>query len=207
MKREVVCRESKEDVKLKILNAAKKLFAKKGFEGTTVRQICDEAGVALALVSYHFGGKENVFFALFETFAPAFLQTEYTLEHPVEDLSALIRDFTLFRLAEPDLINILQQEIMMQSPRLERVQSVVHGLWRQLILILEKGKRDGWFHYDSLRHTVQSIIGTLVFARVTTFMDPVFIKAGEELPSSENEAAVVGHATAFIMNALQCRQA
>ncbi|AEI44863.1 TetR/AcrR family transcriptional regulator [Paenibacillus mucilaginosus] len=207
MKRETEGREVKEDVKLKILNAAKKLFAKKGFEGTTVRQICDEAGVALALVSYHFGGKENVFFALFETFAPEFLQTEYELKDPVEDLSSLIREFTLFRLAEPDLINMLQQEVMMQSPRLERVQSVIHGLWRQLIMILEKGRADGHFHYDSLRHTVQSIIGTLVFARSTAFLDPVFEQAGETAQASENGDEVVRYTTGFIMNALQCRQA
>ncbi|WP_426448527.1 TetR/AcrR family transcriptional regulator [Paenibacillus sp. S-38] len=207
MKRETEGREAKEDVKLKILNAAKKLFAKKGFEGTTVRQICDEAGVALALVSYHFGGKENVFFALFETFAPDFLQKEYELKDPVEDLSALIREFTLFRLAEPELINMLQQEVMMQSPRLERVQSVIHGLWRQLIRILEKGRADGHFHYVSLRHTVQSIIGTLVFARSTAFLDPVFQEAGEPGQASENGAEVVRYTTGFIMNALQCRKA
>lgn len=56
------------EMKMRILLAAKKLFAKQGFDGTSVRQICEEAGANVALVSYYFGGKENVFRALFENF-------------------------------------------------------------------------------------------------------------------------------------------
>ncbi|MFC4768110.1 TetR family transcriptional regulator [Effusibacillus consociatus] len=62
--------DQQQDVKMRILLAAKKLFAKQGFDGTSVRQICEEAGANVALVSYHFGGKENVFHALFDTFFP-----------------------------------------------------------------------------------------------------------------------------------------
>ncbi|SCW37150.1 transcriptional regulator, TetR family [Paenibacillus tianmuensis] len=193
------------DVKLKILNAAKKLFAKKGFEGTTVRQICDEAGVALALVSYHFGGKENVFYALFETFAPAFLVTEYELNDPVHDLQSFIREFTLFRLAEPELINILQQEVMMESPRLEKLQSIIHVLWRQLRLILEAGKAKGQFEFDSTRHTVHFIVGTLVFSRSSPFLDPVFRDENESAQpkAAETEASVAELTTKFILNGIK----
>lgn len=54
------------DSKLRILQSAKSLFASHGFDRTTVRQICEDADVNIALVSYHFGGKEKVFQALFE---------------------------------------------------------------------------------------------------------------------------------------------
>lgn len=56
------------DVKMRILLAAKKLFAAQGFDRTSVRQICEEAGANVALISYYFGGKDNLFFALFEAF-------------------------------------------------------------------------------------------------------------------------------------------
>ncbi|GHF26999.1 TetR family transcriptional regulator [Kordiimonas sediminis] len=45
----------------KILDAAEKLFADHGFDGVTLRQIADEAGVDLALASYHFGNKLGLF--------------------------------------------------------------------------------------------------------------------------------------------------
>lgn len=43
-----------------ILEAAWKLFSEHGFEDVSVRDLTNEAGVNLASVSYHFGGKDGV---------------------------------------------------------------------------------------------------------------------------------------------------
>jgi AcrR family transcriptional regulator len=42
----------------RILDAAEKLFARRGFHGVSVRDITQDAGVDVALVSYHFGSKQ-----------------------------------------------------------------------------------------------------------------------------------------------------
>ncbi len=42
----------------KIMDAAEKLFAQKGFHGASLRDITSAAGVDLALVNYHFGSKK-----------------------------------------------------------------------------------------------------------------------------------------------------
>src|ERR1700691_5782789 len=42
----------------RILNAAERLFARDGFEATSLRAITAEAGVNLAAVNYHFQSKE-----------------------------------------------------------------------------------------------------------------------------------------------------
>ena len=44
-----------------ILEAAKKIFAAKGFGAATVRDICEEAGVNIALVSRYFGSKRELY--------------------------------------------------------------------------------------------------------------------------------------------------
>ncbi len=49
-----------------ILESAEKLFAIKGFEASTVRDIADEAGVNLAMISYYFGSKEKMMESVFE---------------------------------------------------------------------------------------------------------------------------------------------
>lgn len=45
---------------LHILNAAEDLFANKGFEGTSVRDIAQKAEVNVAMISYYFGSKEKL---------------------------------------------------------------------------------------------------------------------------------------------------
>lgn len=45
---------------------AEALFAEKGFNGTSVREIADKAGINLAMVSYYFGSKEKLLEAIFD---------------------------------------------------------------------------------------------------------------------------------------------
>jgi len=49
-----------------IIVKAEELFAAKGYEATTVRDIAEAAGVNLAMISYYFGSKEKLLEALFK---------------------------------------------------------------------------------------------------------------------------------------------
>ena len=49
------------DKQLSIIRAAEELFAKHGFDGTSVRDIAHHANVNVAMISYYFGSKENLF--------------------------------------------------------------------------------------------------------------------------------------------------
>jgi AcrR family transcriptional regulator len=51
---------------LQIISTAEKLFAEKGFKGTSVRDIAEEAGINVAMISYYFGSKEQLMEAIFE---------------------------------------------------------------------------------------------------------------------------------------------
>lgn len=53
--------EKSEDSKQRILKAATKLFAHKGFEGTSIREICKEANVNVCMISYYWGGKKELY--------------------------------------------------------------------------------------------------------------------------------------------------
>ncbi len=50
-----------------IMDAAMRLFAEKGFEATTVRDISTLADVNVALINYHFGSKEGLLQTIIET--------------------------------------------------------------------------------------------------------------------------------------------
>ena len=56
-----------EDTRERILLASQKLFAEKGFDATSVRDITTEAKCNVASVNYHFGGKENLYLETFRS--------------------------------------------------------------------------------------------------------------------------------------------
>lgn len=49
-----------------IIEVAERLFAQKGFNGTSIRDIAQEADINISMVSYYFGSKEKLIEALFE---------------------------------------------------------------------------------------------------------------------------------------------
>lgn len=51
----------------KIINSAITLFARKGFESTSTREICRHAGVNLSLIPYYFGNKEGLYIDIIES--------------------------------------------------------------------------------------------------------------------------------------------
>jgi AcrR family transcriptional regulator len=54
------------DKQIQIMEAAERLFADRGFAGTSVRDIAEAAGVNLAMISYYFGSKEKLMEAMFQ---------------------------------------------------------------------------------------------------------------------------------------------
>ena len=68
------------DPRGRILEAACELFGEKGFKATTIREICKNAEVSLALVNYHFKSKQ----ALYEEILLTALENAFG-KNPVQD--------------------------------------------------------------------------------------------------------------------------
>ena len=99
---------TQENSKEKILKVAIKLFAEKGFDGTSIREICKEAEVNICMISYYWGGKKELYQGIIEdlvekqtVFAKSFIDLnksplEYTQEKRVELLLMILEKFVDF---------------------------------------------------------------------------------------------------------------
>jgi AcrR family transcriptional regulator len=54
------------DTRQRLLMAAGELFAQRGVEGVSIREICDRAEANVAAVNYHFGDKQQLYLATVE---------------------------------------------------------------------------------------------------------------------------------------------
>jgi len=59
-------REVPASTKARILEAAEEVFATKGFEGASTREIASKAGVNISSLHYHWESKETLYFAVFQ---------------------------------------------------------------------------------------------------------------------------------------------
>ena len=62
---EDISHDSTDDIRHKILDTAEELFSKKGFRGTSIRDITEWANCNIASVNYRFHGKENLYIEIF----------------------------------------------------------------------------------------------------------------------------------------------
>lgn len=83
-------REARERARESLLEAAIELFAERGVDGASVAEITRRAGVAQGLVSYHFGGKEQLIAAVMDRWFETVLSFAQVGGTPDEGLAAII---------------------------------------------------------------------------------------------------------------------
>ncbi|WP_051507376.1 TetR family transcriptional regulator [Saccharibacillus sacchari] len=194
--------KEEEHVKTRIVKAAKKLMAQKGFESTTVREICAEADANLSLVSYYYGGKEHVFEAVLETFIPIIEASEILGKRdldPVEGVCTLVREIVLFRGSDSGISRIVHQEMVRQTPRTVLVQKHIMPAWKLIRGFLEEGRNRGEFHFRSLDMTMVQLLGCVLFGDNQSGLVPIIV---EEFPDTDNQVADV---LAFVLGGIGYR--
>lgn len=146
-----------ENSKDKILTTATKLFARKGFDGVSIREICKEADVNLCMISYYWGGKQELYNAIVEemierqtNYAKTFLDLnsnpgKMSKKEQIDLLLLILDKFVEFFYANvsSDLVVFLIKE--QQKPDFIPIKKapVINYLRRLLAVIFEKMKMTG----------------------------------------------------------------
>jgi len=134
-----------------LLREAKRVFAAKGFEGATVKDLATAAGVNISLVSYHFGGKEGLYRTCLESFGMERVEsTERILRAAAsrEDFRVRMKlfaeDFIAIHFKEPDTCKMITRGIdSLDSVTAEVFQNVFLRVFNALHGFIQAGQRTG----------------------------------------------------------------
>ena len=155
------------DKQIQILEVAENLFAAKGFDGTSIRDISKEAKINVAMVSYYFGSKEKLLEALILHKTSGLKEQlvhliEENLE-PVEKINKLI-DLYVNRLnCNRGIYRILHFELASKKRvlELESFTEIKKSNLKSLELIIKEGQEKGVFRKDVIIPLITpTILGT-----------------------------------------------
>lgn len=137
---------------IQIIETAEKLFADKGFDGTSVRDIAEEAGINIAMISYYFGSKEKLLEALFSYRGEGItVKLEAMLKNkvltPIEKIFMMIDYYIEKFYTQPGFHKILSREQV--ANRRTATTEIIHNFKKrnkQLIKeLIQEGQRSGDF--------------------------------------------------------------
>lgn len=111
------------ETKAKIINTARILFADRGYEGTSVREIARTAEVNVASLNYHFASKENLFLEILKSgYIECSEQMRVLLEKNQGDLENTMVDFFRYFIENSPLL-ISHFKLMMSSQHSHNITS------------------------------------------------------------------------------------
>lgn len=158
----------KTDKREHILLVAEELFAGKGFDGTSVRDIAQLASVNLAMISYYFGSKENLLKELIEyrfSYIVSILEekTNDQLQSPWEKIEWLI-DFYVERIINNRRFHsIMSQEY--NTDRSQEIKALITSIKMQNLerikKIIAEGQRKQVFRKVDVEMTLATMMGTI----------------------------------------------
>jgi len=197
-----------EDTRRRLLLAARKLLAQKGFEGTSIRAVTEEAGANLGAVTYHFESKEKLYHAVLEEVLGPMRDQAQMLKSlpfsPLQRLEFFIRGMFQHLSENPDMPRFMVQEIVLGSEPAPPILDTVRTVAPVLVGIIQEGQ-----HVGTIRE------GDPVLMAISTLSQPIYLSimppvlAREDLKGSgvpQPRISPEDHAVEFVLSGLAARQ-
>lgn len=147
-----------------MMQAAVRVFADKGYHAATVRDIVNEADVAIGTFYFYFPDKETLFVHLFEETAAFLLQAIEQADEPVASLpaqlEAAIQAYINVAFYEPAVVQLLLVGGVGSVPslaerRAEYREKLIRVWQRPLMAALEQKKIEP----QNVRRTAEALVG------------------------------------------------
>jgi AcrR family transcriptional regulator len=134
-----------------ILQAAVRVFARKGFHASRVGDIAEEAGVAHGLLYHYFASKDELLETVFHDTWTDLLAAMRDVEESGAPAREQLRGVAAILLRswrrDPELVRVLVREVA-RSPQLQERLAEVGEAFAAIRRMIERGQADGDFRAD-----------------------------------------------------------
>ncbi len=166
------------DTEIKIKDAAKFLFLKKGFSATTTREIAKESNINLALLNYYFTSKRKLFEIImletlhdfFSKMVEVYNDEKTTLEEKLKLTSSKYIDMMI---AEPLLPTFVVNELKNNPSSFLKILKGKMIMKSKLVDQYKHGVKEGIYKKMEPIHFVTNILSLIVFPFISS---PIIIK-------------------------------
>ena len=162
-----MARKRSDDKRRRILQAAVKVFARKGYFASRVSEIARHADVADGTIYLYFRGKEDILVSLFDEVMSEHVERAREEMLAVEGAPARLRVLAEHHLrvlgSDRDLAVVFQVELRQSTKFMERFTASWLGRYFDLVGgVIEEGQREGTLRADVPRKLVtKAFFGTL----------------------------------------------
>ena len=193
---------STSDTSTRLRVAGRRLFARQGYDGASVRTITEEAGANLGAVTYHFGSKERLYEAVVDSALGPVRQrvTEAASVPgpPLERIEGVVRAIFAHLNENPDMPHFMLQQVTSGLEPIEPVQQTVQHVLGTLSTLVREGQKDGTILESDMMPTVIGIIAIPVHL---TLVGQLLSRAAG-LPGAVSPDRAEEHAVQFVTRAL-----
>ncbi len=150
----------------KLLKAAEEMFAERGFDGVSVRDITGKAGVNLGSLTYHFGTKEKLFAEVITRKSEPLVLVGRGIVNsrktPPEKLTALMEAYAMHILHDEPSLKVLFAEMLLGGTRLPKSTTDSVSLRnRMFIEVVKQGIKQGYFRKVDLESAAWNFFGMM----------------------------------------------
>lgn len=182
-----------------LTNAARRLFAKHGYEGTSVRAITNAARANLGAITYHFGSKRKLYDEVLKnTTGPLVVRAVDAARGSgtaSERVAAVVRAYFAHLADNPQMARLMVQALVLERALPAPIVAAMRQIHGTLTELVVEGQASGEFRAGDPRIMAISIISQPVHMNLVR--KPLKEFAGIDLDDARSRAAVIEHVTAF----------
>jgi TetR/AcrR family transcriptional regulator len=192
-----------------ILDAAERLFARQGFDATTVKQIGTEAGVNAALIYYYFGDKRGLHQAVIGRFGQELISRATgalaQAKSPEDVVQAVVATQSAMFSGYPERARIIGRELIDHDAAhaAEFISLLARNVFARLRDAIAAAQDEGRFSrdYDPSYAALSTISQVIYFHLARPIVQALLRERGTI--GRDEEEAFARHAAAFALGALR----